>query len=167
MLGNTKASLFVRLSFVPDQYLVSAVSRLVLDFCQAVVGNDDVSTRFHMAAHELAENVTKYSVGTPVEVAVELQEVQTGYIIRVSARNETTPERVRELEKRLYELKTADDPVALYDRLIRETAPLEGSSGLGLARIRAEGGFDVDYTIEGNEVTIIVQSPVQKREVRR
>ena len=48
----------------------------------------------------------------------------------------------------------------LYDRMIEESAPLEGVSGLGLARIRAEGGLDFDYTIEGDELTLIVTAPV-------
>ncbi len=39
---------------------------------------------------------------------------------------------------------------------------VEGVSGLGLARVRAEGGLDVDYKIEGNELTIIAHAPVER-----
>src|SRR5690606_13514671 len=78
----------------------------------------------------------------------------------VRTRNRTSPERLAEVEKRLRELKTTKDPSALYDRMIEESAPLEGVSGLGLARIRAEGGLDFDYTIDGDELTLIVTAPV-------
>ena len=57
--------------------------------------------------------------------------------------------------------QAAPDPVAYYDRLIRSTAPIMGTSGLGLARIRAEAGLDVDCTVEGREVSIVVQTTMR------
>jgi hypothetical protein len=59
------------------------------------------------------------------------------------------------------ELKAAADPIAYYDRLIRSTAPIVGSSGLGLARIRAEAGLDVDCSVNGREVSIVVQTTMR------
>ncbi len=83
--------------------------------------------------------------------------------MKISARNEASPERLREVERRLFELKAASDHrLKHYDELICETAMVEGVSGLGLARVRAEGGLDVDYTIEGNELTIIAHAPVER-----
>lgn len=160
--GNRSTSLFVRLSFCPNEHLVSAISQLVSDFCQMGLRDLDISYRFRMAAHELAENITKYSTTSRVSLEVELAEVQGVHILSVKTRNETSPERLIEVEKRLKELKSAVDPVELYDRMIEETAPLEGVSGLGLARIRAEGGLDFDYEIIGNELTLVVQAPVPK-----
>jgi hypothetical protein len=113
-----------------------------------------------MAAHELAENITKYSTGSRVSLEVELSETAGAHMLSVKTRNQTSPERLVEVEKRLSELKSTLDPVELYDRMIEATASLEGVSGLGLARIRAEGGLDFDYEINGNELTLIVQSAV-------
>jgi hypothetical protein len=59
------------------------------------------------------------------------------------------------------ELRAATDPIAYYDRLIRATAPVLGSSGLGLARIRAEAGLDVDCSVSGREVSIVVQATMR------
>ena len=84
--------------------------------------------------------------------------------MEVRASNETTPERLQEVEGRLRELAEAEDPVALYDRLIMETAPRTDVSGLGLARIRAEGELNIDYSIEGNALTVTVHAPVTTRE---
>lgn len=158
--GNRNTSLFVCLSFCPSESLVSAISQLVSDFCQVGLRDLDISYRFRMAAHELAENITKYSTTSRVSLEVELAEVEGVHMLSVRTRNETSPERLIEVEKRLKELKSATDPVELYDRMIEETAPLEGVSGLGLARIRAEGGLEFDYQIIGNELTVVVQAPV-------
>jgi hypothetical protein len=159
---DERVSLFIRLSFFPNEYFVSAISRLVSDFCQIGLRDLDISSRFHMAAHELAENVTKYSTKSRVSLEVELAEKDGLHTLSVRTRNHTSPDRLAEVEKRLKELKATKDPVGLYDRMIEETAPLEGVSGLGLARIRAEGGLDFDYTIEGDELTMVVQAPVPR-----
>jgi hypothetical protein len=161
--GDAKnVSLYISLSFFPNEYLVSAISQLVSNFCQIGLRDLDISSRFHMAAHELAENITKYSTASRVSLEVELAEKGGVHTLSVRTQNQAAPDRLDELQKRLEELKTTKDPVALYDRMIEQSAPLEGVSGLGLARIRAEGGLDFDYRIEGNEVTLVVQSMVPK-----
>ena len=123
----------------------------------------DAAWRFYMAAQELAENITKYSTGSNVTLQVELEEVNGEHIMRVFAKNETSPERMAEASRRLAEIKAATNPTALYDRIARECAPRDDVSGLGLARIRAEGGLELDYEINGNELTISVHAPVQLR----
>ncbi len=160
--AEKKISLFICLSFCPSEYLVSAISQLVSDFCKIGLRDLDITSRFHMAAHELAENITKYSTTSRVSLEVELSERAGVHMMSVRTRNEASPERLREIESRLQELKLTKDPVSLYDRMIEESAPLDGVSGLGLARIRAEGGLEFDYAIDGNELTLIVQAPVPK-----
>lgn len=158
--SNKKINLFICMSFFPSEHLVSSISQLVSDFCRVGLRDLDVTSRFHMAAHELTENITKYSTTSRVSLEVELAEQGGVHILSVRTRNQASPERLEEIEKRLRELKDTKDPVELYDRMIEQSAPLEGVSGLGLARIRAEGGLDLDYTIQGNELTLVVQSPV-------
>lgn len=160
--GEENVGLFIRLAFFPSACLVSAISRLVSDFCQIGLRDVDISARFHMAAHELAENITKYSTTSRVSLEVELVERNGLHTLSVRTKNRTSPERLADLEKRLHELKATKDPAALYDRIIEETAPLDGVSGLGLARIRAEGGLDFDYTIDGDELTLAVTAAVPK-----
>jgi hypothetical protein len=155
-------SLFICLSFFPSESLVSAISRLVSDFCQIGLRDLDISSRFHMAAHELAENITKYSTDARVSLEVELAETDGVHVLSVTTRNHTSPDRLLEVAKRLEEIKFTNDPNELYDRMIEESAPLDGVSGLGLARIRAEGGLELDYRIEGDELTVVVHAPVPK-----
>ncbi|XXX72916.1 hypothetical protein WMF30_35240 [Sorangium sp. So ce134] len=157
---SPNASLFLCITFFPSERMATAVLRLVSSFCAMVLDDANVSSRFYMAAHELAENITKYSTGPRVSLELAMEGDDSASILKIRARNEASPERLREVERRLLDLKTASDPVKHYDELISETAALEGVSGLGLARVRAEGGLDVDYKIEGSELTITAHAPV-------
>jgi len=152
-------SLFIRLAFVPTPSLVSGIARLVSDFCRTGLSDLDVTTRFHMAAHELTENIAKYSTTSRASLEIELSESEGTRVLTMRTKNRASPDRLVEVERRLKELLSAPDPAQLYDRLIEETAPLEGVSGLGLARIRAEG-LDFNYEIKGDELTLIVQEPL-------
>src|SRR5690606_42034916 len=105
-------------------------------------------------------NLIKYSSGPEVSLKAELIASEGNAILQLMAKNHSTEAQLAAVEERLRELTAADDPVELYDRLIRETAQLEEGSGLGLARIRAEGELDVDYAIVGTELTISVRASV-------
>lgn len=159
---SQSASLFLCVTFFPNERMVTAVLRLVSSFCGMVLDEPSVSSRFYMAAHELAENITKYSAGPRVTLELSLEEDHASHVMKIRARNEASPERLREVERRLIQLKNASDPLQLYDDLIVETATIEGISGLGLARVRAEGGLDLDYNIDGRELTIIAQAPLER-----
>lgn len=159
---DKNVSLYICLSFFPNEYLVSAISRLVSDFCQIGLRDADLTSRFHMAAHELAENITKYSTGDRVSLEMELAETGGAHTLAVRTCNQTAPDRLVEVRQRLDELKATPDPAGFYDRMIEQSAPHDGISGLGLARIRAEGGLEFDYRIEGNELTLVVQAPVPR-----
>lgn len=158
---QANATLVVTMSAFPGERMVTAVSSLVSEFCKTLLWDRDIADRFHMAAQELAENLVKYSSGSEVSLTAELIAGEDNTVLQLAARNHSTKEQLDAVELRLRELTTTDDPVELYDRLIRETAPLEDGSGLGLARIRAEAELDVDYSIVGTELTISVRASVQ------
>lgn len=157
---ESSATLAVSMSAFPSDRIVSAISRLILEFCRGLVDDPDVADRFYMAAQELAENLVKYSSGPQVSLAAELRTSDEGAVLELEAKNHSTPAQLAAVEKRLAELTTATDPVEFYDRLIRESAPLEEVSGLGLARIRAEGELEVDYSIHDSQLTISVRASV-------
>jgi hypothetical protein len=60
------------------------------------------------------------------------------------------------------ELMLTQDPDALYDEWLARSLAAEGVSGLGLARIRAESGLRFEYTIEGDELTIVVKALIHE-----
>lgn len=151
----------LNLSFFPSEKLVPAVSKLVEDFCNLVFADPSVTMRYYMAAQELAENVTKYADSPMVSLGVQFNRSESGYRMRIQATNTATAEKLEEVRERLEAIKSTRNPEALYDDLILRGAGIEGSSGLGLARIRAEGNLHVDYAIDGNELTITAETTSQ------
>ncbi|HEU5073752.1 MAG TPA: hypothetical protein VFU02_06255 [Polyangiaceae bacterium] len=157
------AQLAVTLTALSNSRLVAALSALVCEFCRALIADPQVVSRFHMAAQELAENLVKYSVGREVKLAAALTETRENTELSLRATNRSTPAQLDQVERCLAALVKAPDPTAHYDLLIREAAPREEGSGLGLARLRAEGELSVNYSIEGDQLTISVHASVEPR----
>jgi hypothetical protein len=155
------ARTIVSFSLERSHSLAGKIANWLIDFCQMAIGDLETTSRLHMAAHELVENVLKYGSTPEVGLEFELERGDVNSIVRLRTRNTAAPEQLREVARRVSELKAAVDPVAYYDRLIRSTAPMVGMSGLGLARIRAEAGLDVDCSVEGREVSIVVQTTMR------
>ena len=146
----------VSFSFERSDSLAGKIANWLMDFCQMTINDLETTSRLHLAAHELVENMLTY--GNSPEVAFEfaLEPGEGQSVVSLCATNSAPPEQIREVSRRVSELRAAGDPVAYYDRLIRSTAPLAGMSGLGLARIRAEAGLDVDCRVRGPEVSVVV-----------
>ena len=151
----------VSFSLERSHSLAGKIANWLIDFCQMTIGDRETTSRLHMAAHELIENVLKYGSTPEVGLEFELERSATESIVRIKTRNTADPQQLEEVTRRVTELRAAPDPVAYYDRLIRSTAPVIGMSGLGLARIRAEAGLEVDCSVEGREVSIVVQATMR------
>lgn len=157
------AQLAVTMTALSNSRLVAALSTLVCEFCRGLISDPEVVSRFHMAAQELAENLVKYSVGHEVKLHASLTETRDSAELRLRATNRSTPAQLDQVERCLTALVKATDPEAHYDGLMREAALREVGSGLGLARLRAEGELNVDYSIEGDQLTISVHASVEPR----
>ncbi|MEY2931503.1 MAG: hypothetical protein RL033_2252 [Pseudomonadota bacterium] len=151
----------VSFSLERSHSLAGKIANWLIDFCQMTIGDRETTSRLHMAAHELIENVLKYGSTPEVGLEFELERCEQHSIVRLRTRNTASPQQLEEVIRRVQELRAAADPVAYYDRLIRSTAPVLGVSGLGLARIRAEAGLDVDCSVNGQEVSIVVQATMR------
>ncbi len=141
--------------------MAGKIANWLIDFCQMTIEDLEITSRLHMAAHELVENVLKYGSTPEVGLEFELERLADKSFVRLRTRNTAAPEQLREVARRVSELREAPDPIAYYDRLIRSTAPMAGMSGLGLARIVAEAGLDVSCSVEGREVSIVVQATMR------
>ena len=148
----------VYLAFEPSQRFVRKIVQWITDFCELSLQDNDVVYRVHMAIHELAENLVKYGTSTSVRLDVEVERAEGGSVLRLRTRNSAAPESLAEAVRILQGLRDADDPVAYYDQLVLASAPKEGVSGLGLARIRAEGDLDLDFEVDGNQLCIVVEA---------
>jgi hypothetical protein len=152
------------LNLEPNPRMVSIVRRFVEETFEKLVGDPDAIFRVSMTAHELLENGAKYAVGRRAQLRVVLEELDGGGAsAHIALSNETTPEHVERLKVRIDEIIRADDPFALYQTLMRRSSKLRDESGLGLARIRAEGDMNLGLEVEGNRVSIVAQARVLER----
>lgn len=152
--ARTETSLSVSLPSASSFGVVRSISSLVYEHCRSVASDDDVAARFRMAAQELTENIVKYATSNSASLEIELLSTVPSLSLCVRARNESSEERLRDVDRRLRELVSADDPLMLYERLILESVGTTNASGLGLARLRAEGDLTVEYDIKGRQLTI-------------
>jgi hypothetical protein len=137
----------------------------VADLCEELLDDADATSRVAMAAHELMENVAKYSEGGQGSVEVELSQRDGQSYVQIWTRNRASPEQRETLRQLIGALRCADDPVAYYDSVIVKSLHSKGS-GLGLARIRAEADMDVALSIEGDDVKISAQGMVPVKRSR-
>ena len=135
--------------------MAARASKIAADFFCAMDPDLETGARVHMVAQELAENVLKYSTEGEAYLEIAIDNGPGGRLVRVTARNRTSPDKMTDVQQRVEELRQAQDPIEIYDRLIRETAPRRGVSGLGLARITAEGGFHMTCSVEQGDLVVV------------
>jgi anti-sigma regulatory factor (Ser/Thr protein kinase) len=152
------------LSLEPNPRMVSIVRRFVEETFEKLVGDPEAIFRVSMTAHELLENGAKYAVGKRAVLRVVLEEQEGGgAAVHIAITNDTTPEHVERLRVRVAEIARAEDPFALYQTLMRRSSKLRDESGLGLARIRAEGEMNLGLEVAGNTVTLVARAQVPDR----
>lgn len=151
----------IRLEFVPDMRLVWRTSRYVRDFYGTILEDPEACARVMLAAHELMENAAKYSADGLGQIEVRLVEREGQPWVRISTVNRATPERLAELRRFFDENVKTPDPIAFYDQMIARTAKRSDGSGLGLARIRAEGDMSLHYAVKGDVVSVVAETPVR------
>jgi hypothetical protein len=144
--------------------MVSIVRRFVEETFEKLVGDPEAIFRVSMTAHELLENGAKYAAGRRALLRLVMDERDGGGgSAQIAITNETTPEHIERLKVRISEIARAEDPFAFYQTLMRRSSKLRDESGLGLARIRAEGEMNLGLEIDGNTVTIIAKTLLPER----
>jgi hypothetical protein len=109
-----------------------------------------------MTASELTENAVKYGEDVPAaaHVAFDMWLDESRVTIRVS--NGTRDKLgVRELQRRVNEVRNAPDKAALYTARLEELLVKPSESGkLGIYRIAFEGGFGLQCEYADDVVTV-------------
>jgi hypothetical protein len=154
----------IRLDFLPEGRLISRTSKYVCDFYRSVLADPDASDRVMLAAHELLENAGKYSSDGLGHLEIELTERGGRPLLRISTSNRAPPDRLGALREFFEESCGCADAITLYDRMIVRSATRSEGSGLGLARVRAEGEMDLSYSVDGDQVTITAETVVQVKD---
>jgi hypothetical protein len=154
----------IRLDFVPEMRLIWRTSRYVRDFYGNVLADPDDCARVMLTAHELLENAAKYSADGLGQLEIELVDRQGQPYVQVRTRNRARADSLAELRRFFDESTRAPDAIALYDQMIARTAQRTDGSGLGLARIRAEGEMALSHSVDGDTLTIVAEMPVRLKE---
>jgi two-component sensor histidine kinase len=119
------------------------------DFAVSLALDKDASFRVGMVVHELAENLVKYAAEDEGALEICLELAEGGAVgCSITAENRASREQLAEVTRLLEELGATQTPDAVYQKLMSENA-FKPMSGLGLARIRVEGGFHLEAVIDG------------------
>jgi len=161
--ADSRALVSLTLSFRPLANQIGPLRSLLSDLCRPHLADPDGLSRLLLAAHELLENIVKYSVGEAAEFHLHLEAKTSGLRVRLRTKNRAAPERMADARWRLDALARAGDPIAHYDELIRESAGRRDVSGLGLARIPAESEMELYYTTDRDWLIVTAEGNASKR----
>ena len=144
----------LQLSFAPMWPNVREIRQQVgsaLEECPEQLRNAAI-----MTSSELVENAVKYGEAVPAAKTVTFQLEATAELLRIRVVNgSTNAPGVAELQRRVQELRRAEDKQALYLARLEELLTQADESGkLGIYRIGFEGGFDLQLDYTNNVVTV-------------
>lgn len=151
------------LSFQPLAEQIGSLRSTLSDLCRPHLSSAEELSRVLLAAHELLENIVKYSSDGSAEFHCTVEASPSGLQVRLRTKNRALPERVADTQKRLAALDEAGDPVAHYDELIRAAAGRRDGSGLGLARIPAESDMVLRCATEQDWLVLTAESSTTLR----
>jgi hypothetical protein len=133
--------------------LIASTRIFVQSFCSCSFGDEGLSDRVAMTAHELLENAVKYSATPDTPVTCDLLLGDHSVAVRVA--NHADPRHLPVLESEFAQINDGD---ALTVYLNKMQAGLGGDqSQLGLARIRYEGEAQLALTVDQGQVTVLAQ----------
>lgn len=157
-------SLDVSFGDAPPEGMVTPLCQSLSELCRPVLGDDDAATRLRLAAHELLENIVKYSSRGSCAFRFELHRAAGGELhASIQTSNVPAPSRRADAEERLTALAAARDPLEHYDSIIADSALQPAGSGLGLARIHAETEYRLGYRFDDQALVITASGDVWLR----
>lgn len=143
---------YINLTFCPSVALISVVRRFVSSFFEEVLVDRDATSRLALTTHELLENAARCS--TDGEVTLRIDAARAREDLRIRTWNRADMSQIEILRSHFAEMVGVHDPFAYYQRMMERTAKRKSGSGLGLARLLAEGEMRLSCDIDGDRVCI-------------
>jgi len=106
--------------------------------------------------------VVKYCSGDRATLEISVNNTVEGSELVLVTENQASVERLKDADERLRAGEAAEDPVAHFDKLVRDTLNSPDESRLGLGRLRAEADLAVSHSINNDMISIRVRRRVLK-----
>jgi hypothetical protein len=157
--AGTRPGLSFELTMDVEPRVVSVARRFIEESLERVVDDPDVNARVSMVAHELLENAAKYAMDRRARLQVSVSPRGANELrVLVQLTNRTSRDHLAKLRTRFAEMQASEDPFAYYFALMKRHAHDRDVSGLGLARIWAEGEMNLALETREDEVTIMASA---------
>jgi anti-sigma regulatory factor (Ser/Thr protein kinase) len=154
------------LSIWRDMTMVSVIRRFVEEVYEQVFDDLDAVSRITLAAHELLENAVKYSSDGPARIRVSLERGEETDRIAIAVTNRADHRNLAALQAVFQEMQAVSDPLVHYQTLLRRNYKRKDGSGLGLARVQAEGEMLLTLEVsDGHEVCLRATADFEGRRV--
>jgi hypothetical protein len=158
--NQTLVSVVTHFASAPPSGMVTPLCQSLAEACAAFMPAD-AAARLRLIAHELLENIVKYSQNGACELSFRLYRPSSAAMRAVvETRNVPAPGRRLDAQQRLAALCSAPDPLAHYDSIIADSARRPAGSGLGLARIHAETEYRLSHRFDGEALVIAATGEV-------
>jgi hypothetical protein len=152
------ASACLRWAVRPPVRIATQVRELLATLCRDVLGRDE-NDQVGMAAHEMLENVIKYSAGGISSFEIEVRRRDGDCFVRLQTRNTASEEDAGAVKRMVEQMAKAPAPRTAYHDLVA-SSPARSGSGLGLARICVEADMDLACMTEGPILMLVAERRV-------
>ena len=154
--GTVGGIAYFELQCRPDIPLVTLVRRFVVELYRRFLSDPEGTSRIALATHELLENAARYSKDGETTIRIEVDLDREPRQVTIAMSNRAEPVDIAALREVLDGVASAPDAFEFYQRLlVKRARTRKGGSGLGLARICAEGQMKVTYRLLDIDVTVI------------
>ena len=153
----SRSDRYVSLRFRPLWVYIEGIREFCAQYCQVTFGNPELVERFRIVSHEALENAVRLSADADNdEVTVEL--FSDGRSVVMSVTNSASRKDAGVLKQELEVVYQKSPSQSYSDAIGRALATPDGSTRLGLARMRAEGQVDLELKQDGGRIQLVARA---------